>query len=69
MLDRNDGRLSAATVARHNLADPRMKARLSSRLRLALTGGAALRVARGVQDFFGDVCPGVPILKGHYGLT
>jgi hypothetical protein len=34
VLDRNDGRLSAATVARHNLADPRVKARLSSRLRL-----------------------------------
>ena len=65
VLDRNDGRLSAATVARHNLADPRGKARLSSRLRLALTGGAALRVARGVQDFFGDVCPGVPMLKGQ----
>jgi long-chain acyl-CoA synthetase len=68
MLDRSDGRISAVTVAKYNLADAlvfsRVKARLGGRLRFALTGGAAL--ARGVQEFFGDM--GVPIFEG-YGLT
>ena len=68
MLDYGEGRFSALTVAKYNLADAlvfsRIKARLGGRLRFALTGGAAL--SRGVQEFFGDM--GVPVLEG-YGLT